>query len=68
MMLVDENYVFIPLYQAEEEKYFTSILDTVRWLGFEPFKITHSSDYFQDLYELAIKLIKKGLVWDTYWN
>ncbi|KAG2184551.1 hypothetical protein INT43_000460 [Umbelopsis isabellina] len=49
--------------EAEEEKYFSSILDTVKWLGFEPYKITHSSDYFQDLYELAIKLIKKGLAY-----
>ena len=44
--------------EAEEEIYFTSILDTVRWLGFEPFKITYSSDHFQKLYELAIDLIK----------
>ncbi|SNX84791.1 probable glutamine-tRNA ligase [Melanopsichium pennsylvanicum] len=46
--------------EAEEEKYFTSILDTVRWLGFEPFKVTYSSDYFQKLYELAVELIKRG--------
>ncbi|KAI8344146.1 tRNA synthetases class I, catalytic domain-containing protein [Chlamydoabsidia padenii] len=46
--------------EAEEEKYFTSILDTVRWLGFEPWKITYSSDYFQQLYDLAIQLIKSG--------
>ncbi|OBZ89246.1 putative glutamine--tRNA ligase [Choanephora cucurbitarum] len=49
--------------EAEEEKYFTSILDTVRWLGFEPFKITYSSDYFQQLFDLAVKLIKKGLAY-----
>ncbi|KAI7851936.1 tRNA synthetases class I, catalytic domain-containing protein [Circinella umbellata] len=49
--------------EAEEEKYFLSILETVQWLGFEPFKITYSSDYFQELYELAIKLIKKGLAY-----
>jgi glutaminyl-tRNA synthetase len=49
--------------EAEEEKYFTSILETVRWLGFEPFKITYSSDYFQQLFDLAIKLIKKGLAY-----
>ncbi|KAI8993384.1 tRNA synthetases class I, catalytic domain-containing protein [Pilobolus umbonatus] len=49
--------------EAEEEQYFTSILDTIRWLGFEPFKITYSSDYFQELYDLAIKLIKKGLAY-----
>ncbi|KAL0097960.1 tRNA synthetases class I, catalytic domain-containing protein [Phycomyces blakesleeanus] len=49
--------------EAEEEKYFLSILETVRWLGFEPFKITYSSDYFQQLYELALKLIRKGLAY-----
>ncbi|GAA5813246.1 hypothetical protein MFLAVUS_006721 [Mucor flavus] len=49
--------------EAEEEQYFTSILDTVKWLGFEPFKITYSSDYFQQLFDLAVKLIKKGLAY-----
>ncbi|CAO3639672.1 unnamed protein product [Cunninghamella blakesleeana] len=49
--------------EAEEEKYFTSILETVRWLGFEPWKITYSSDYFQQLYDLAIQLIKKGFAY-----
>ena len=44
--------------EAEEDIYFTSILDTVKWLGFEPYKITYSSDHFQKLYELAIELIK----------
>lgn len=47
--------------EAEEEQFFTSILDIVRWLGFEPFKITYSSDYFDQLYELAEHLIKKDL-------
>ncbi|KAJ3297719.1 hypothetical protein HK104_000197 [Borealophlyctis nickersoniae] len=45
--------------EAEEEKYFTSILETVEWLGFKPYKITYSSDYFQRLYELAVDLIKR---------
>ncbi|KAF3766939.1 Glutamyl/glutaminyl-tRNA synthetase, partial [Cryphonectria parasitica EP155] len=50
--------------EAEEEIYFTAILDTVRWLGFEPYKITYSSDNFQKLYDLAEKLISldKGYV------
>ncbi|CAN8102245.1 unnamed protein product [Discula destructiva] len=50
--------------EAEDEIYFTSILDTVRWLGFEPYKITYSSDNFQKLYDLAEKLIalEKGYV------
>lgn len=46
--------------EAEEEQYFESILEMVRWLGFEPIKITYSSDYFQQLYELAVELIKRG--------
>jgi Glutamyl- and glutaminyl-tRNA synthetases len=29
----------------------------VRWLGFEPYKITYSSDHFDTLYQLAEKLI-----------
>ncbi|KAJ4385576.1 Glutaminyl-tRNA synthetase [Gnomoniopsis smithogilvyi] len=50
--------------EAEEEIYFTAILETVRWLGFEPYKITYSSDNFQRLYDLAEKLIslQKGYV------
>lgn len=46
--------------EAEEGVYFDSILETVRWLGYEPWKITYSSDYFQQLYELAVKMIKSG--------
>lgn len=46
--------------EAEEQKYFDAIVEIVRWLGFEPFKITYSSDYFQQLYDLAVELIKRG--------
>ncbi|KAK3934842.1 glutaminyl-tRNA synthetase [Diplogelasinospora grovesii] len=46
--------------EAEEEKYFTAIEEMVRWLGFEPYKITYSSDNFGKLYELAEKLITIG--------
>ncbi|KAI0729306.1 glutaminyl-tRNA synthetase [Fomitopsis betulina] len=45
--------------EAEEGRYFESILETVRWLGYEPWKITYSSDYFNKLYELAVELIKR---------
>lgn len=45
--------------EKEEEKYFTSILDIIKWLGFEPWKVTYSSDNFDKLYELAEELIKK---------
>ncbi|CAL1701118.1 unnamed protein product [Somion occarium] len=45
--------------EAEEARYFESILESVRWLGFEPWKITYSSDYFDQLHELAVDLIKR---------
>ncbi|KAI0722233.1 glutaminyl-tRNA synthetase [Cerioporus squamosus] len=45
--------------EAEEGRYFESILETVRWLGYEPWKITYSSDYFDKLYELAVELIRR---------
>ncbi|OKL62167.1 putative glutamine--tRNA ligase [Talaromyces atroroseus] len=43
--------------EAEEEIYFTSIIQTIEWLGFTPHAITYSSDNFQRLYDLAEKLI-----------
>ncbi|KAJ8140841.1 hypothetical protein OY671_005978 [Metschnikowia pulcherrima] len=46
--------------EAEEEVYFNSIKSMVEWLGFAPWKITYSSDYFDQLYELAEKLITSG--------
>lgn len=45
--------------EKEEEIYFRKIKEMVEWLGFKPYKITHSSDYFQELYDLAEELIKR---------
>lgn len=44
---------------AEKQEYFESIKDIVAWLGFKPVAITHSSDYFDRLYELAEELIRR---------
>ncbi|XP_050422809.1 probable glutamine--tRNA ligase [Adelges cooleyi] len=49
--------------EKEEEKFFTGIKDMVEWLGYRPYKITHSSDYFNQLYQWAIDLTKKGLAY-----
>ncbi|XP_972452.2 probable glutamine--tRNA ligase [Tribolium castaneum] len=49
--------------EKEEEKFFTGIKDMVTWLGYKPYKITHSSDYFDQLYEWAVELIKKGMAY-----
>ena len=45
---------------TEETEYVDSILADVRWLGFEPDSVLYASDYFDQLYEFAIDLIKKG--------
>lgn len=44
----------------EEEEYVKAIIDDVRWLGFEWCAMTHSSDYYQELYDYAVNLIKQG--------
>ncbi|AFN83950.1 glutaminyl-tRNA synthetase [Encephalitozoon romaleae SJ-2008] len=44
----------------EEAEYFDSIYEDVRWLGFEPYKVTASSDYFGKMTEFGFQLIKKG--------
>ncbi|XP_033606818.1 probable glutamine--tRNA ligase [Cryptotermes secundus] len=49
--------------EKEEEKFFLGIKDMVEWLGYKPYRITHSSDYFDQLYEWAVILIKKGLAY-----
>ena len=46
--------------EGEEERFYRSIEDIVRWLGFTPARITNASDNFDRLYELAENLIKKG--------
>lgn len=46
--------------EKEEEKFFTAIKNMVEWLGFTPYKITHASDYFQELYDYATELVKRG--------
>lgn len=46
--------------EKEEEKYFTGIRDMVEWLGYKPYEVTHASDNFQKLYDLAVDLIRRG--------
>ena len=48
---------------TEEVEYVDSIKDDVRWLGFEWQNELYASDYFDTLYEFAVKLIKKGLAY-----
>ncbi len=45
----------------ESEKYVDAIKEDVRWLGFDwEDRLTHASDYFDDLYRSAVALIEMG--------
>lgn len=47
----------------EEEEFVQSIIEDVRWLGFQWHAITYSSDYYQQLYDYAVLLIQKDLAY-----
>eukprot|EP00037_Helgoeca_nana_P032818 m.415490 g.415490 ORF g.415490 m.415490 type:complete len:790 (+) comp29649_c0_seq1:106-2475(+) len=49
--------------EKEEERFFTGIKTDVEWLGWKPYKITHSSDYFHELFDYAVKLIESNLAY-----
>ena len=44
----------------EEQEYVDAIKRDVEWLGFKWDKECYASDYFQQLYDWAVELIKKG--------
>jgi len=45
----------------EEEEYAESIIRDVRWLGFDwGDRLFYASDYYQQLYEYAVQLVRKG--------
>jgi glutaminyl-tRNA synthetase len=46
--------------EKEETEYVESIMRDVRWLGFEWEGLYYASDYFQQLYDWAVQLIKAG--------
>ncbi len=45
---------------AEDPEYIQAIKDDIQWLGFEWDNLCHASEYFDQLYDLAVTLIKKG--------
>ncbi|MCR8963174.1 glutamine--tRNA ligase/YqeY domain fusion protein [Brevibacillus halotolerans] len=44
----------------EDQEYVESIKEDVKWLGFEWNELYFASNYFEEMYERAILLIKKG--------
>ena len=49
--------------EKEDVEYVDAIIEDVRWLGYEPDKILYGSDYFDEQYERAKLLIRKGLAY-----
>ena len=47
----------------EEVEYVDAIQDDVRWLGFEWDNLHFASDYFEQLYEFAVHLIRAGMAY-----
>jgi glutaminyl-tRNA synthetase len=48
---------------TEETEYVDSIKDDIRWLGFQWDNECYASDYFDALYDMAVRLIKKELAY-----
>jgi glutaminyl-tRNA synthetase len=47
--------------EKEEQEYIDAIIDDVRWLGFDwGDHLYHASDYFEQLYDWAVHLIRNG--------
>lgn len=47
----------------EDTEYVESIKEDIKWLGFQWAEEHYASDYFEQLYQWAIELIKKGLAY-----
>lgn len=46
--------------EKEEQEYVDAIQKDIKWLGFEWADVLYSSDYFQQLYDWAVLMIKNG--------
>lgn len=47
----------------EDEEFVEGIKADIEWLGYHPKNVFFGSDYFEKTYDLAVKLIKKGLAY-----
>jgi glutaminyl-tRNA synthetase len=47
----------------EDTEYVDSIMEDIRWLGFEWDNLFYASDYFEKLFQFAQELIKRGLAY-----
>src|SRR5690554_5101852 len=49
--------------EKEDETYVKAIEEDIRWLGYDPKSIYFASNYFEEMYQRAVILIKKGLAY-----
>ncbi len=47
----------------EDSSFVEAIKEDIKWLGYQPANVFFGSDYFEETYRYAIKLIKKGLAY-----
>jgi glutaminyl-tRNA synthetase len=48
---------------TEDTEYVDSIQEDIQWLGFHWDNVYYASDYFEELFQFAVELIKKGLAY-----
>ena len=46
--------------EKEESEYASAIEEDMRWLGYQSHTLRHASDYFDQLHDYAVELIRKG--------
>lgn len=47
----------------EDSSFVDAIKEDIEWLGYTPAHVLFGSDYFEQTYQLAVKLIRKGLAY-----
>lgn len=47
----------------EDQEFVDAIIEDIHWLGYQPDQILFGSDYFDQTYDYAIELIKKGFAY-----
>lgn len=49
--------------EKEDDIFVQNIIQDIRWLGYVPHDIIYASDYFEEMYDRAMLLVKKGLAY-----
>ena len=49
--------------EKEDDIYVRSMISDINWLGYTPNAVFYASDYFEEMYDRAVILIKKGLAY-----